>query len=69
MPRGTRHRLTGRLLESRYGLVLQTDDGGEFVLDAGRSARKFLGLRVTIEGCRAGFNLIDVDRIGPAASD
>lgn len=28
--------------------------------------RKFLGLRVTIEGRRAGFNLIDVERIGPA---
>lgn len=66
MPMGTRHQLTGRLLDSRLGLVLQVDDGGEFALDAGRSARKFLGLRVTIEGRRAGFNLIDVERIGPA---
>lgn len=46
--------------------MLQMDDGGEFALDTERSARKFLGLRVTIEGTRSGFDLIDVERIGPA---
>lgn len=66
MPRGTRHRLTGRLMDSRRGLMFQMDDGGEFALDADRSARKFLGLRVTIEGIRSGFDLIDVECISPA---
>ncbi|WP_447726023.1 DUF5818 domain-containing protein [Sphingomonas koreensis] len=63
---GTRHRLTGRLLESRRGLILEVDDGGSFALDTMRSARKFLGLRVTIDGTRAGFDLIEVERIRPA---
>lgn len=64
---GTRHRLTGRLMASHRGLVLQVDDGGEFALDAARSARRLLGLRVTVEGIRAGFDPIEVESIGPAA--
>ena len=66
MPRGTHHRLTGRLMETQRGLVLEMDDGGSFELDTNRSARKLLGMRVTLEGTRSGFNLIDVERIEPA---
>jgi hypothetical protein len=63
MPRGTHHRLTGRLLRSGQGLVLEMDDGGQWAHDAGRRAHALLGQRVTIEGTRSGFNLIDVERI------
>ena len=63
MPRGTRYRLTGRLMRSSQGLVLEMDDGGCWTLDIGRRAHALLGQRVTIEGTRSGFNLIDVERI------
>lgn len=53
-------------MESRRGLVLEMDDGGYYELDAGGAARRLLGMRVTLEGTRSGFNLIDVDRIEPA---
>jgi len=63
MPMGTRHRVTGRLLNSARGLVIEVDGGGEWELDAGRSARNLLGLRVTVDGVRSGFNRLDVERI------
>lgn len=66
MPMGTRHRVTGLLLDSRRGLIIEVDGGGVYALDAYRSARKFLGQRVTVEGVRSGFDLLDVEWIGAA---
>lgn len=65
VPRGTRHVVTGRLLGPRRDLllVLEVDGGGEWVLDAPPGASKLVGHRVTVEGARSGFNLLDVDRI------
>lgn len=66
MPMGTRHRVTGLLLDSRRGLIIEVDGGGVYALDADRSAREYLGLRVTVEGVRSGFDRLDVDWIGAA---
>lgn len=66
MPMGSHHRLTGMLLKGARGYELQMDDGGVFALDVTRGAERLVGTRVTIEGTRSGFNLIDVDRIAPA---
>lgn len=68
MPMGTRHRLTGLLLQSPRGYLLRMDDGGTWALDLNRSAKGMLGQRVTIEGVRSGFDRIDVDWIGIAAA-
>lgn len=65
MPRGTRHVLSGMLRPGKWGYALEIDDGGVWQLDmGGRSARCWLGQRVTVEGVRSGFDLIDVHRIG-----
>ena len=64
MPIGSRHRLEGLLLSSKRGFVLQMDDGGVWALDHDRSATKLVGLRVTVEGTRSGFDRIDVDWLG-----
>ena len=66
MPIGSRHRVTGLLLEVRRGLVLELDDGGVYALDAEPAARELLGRRVTVEGVRSGFDRLDVTWIGPA---
>ncbi|MBX9846767.1 MAG: hypothetical protein K2Z80_33650 [Xanthobacteraceae bacterium] len=66
MPQGTRHVLTGLLLEHRGGLVLNVEDGGTWRLDVGRSARRLLGERVRVEGMRDGFDLLAVKRIDRA---
>ena len=66
MPMGTRHRVTGRLLEARRGLVLEMDDGGVYALDTELAARELLGRRVIVEGVRSGFDRLDVTWIGPA---
>lgn len=63
---GSRHRVTGILLDSARGLVLEVDGGGVWALDAHGSARKLLGRRVTVEGTRSGFDRLDVDWIGPS---
>ncbi len=62
MPRGTRHTLTGILLTGRRGFELHVDGGGVWALDvlSWRRARRMLGCRVTVEGTRAGFELLDV---------
>ena len=65
MPMGTRHRVTGVLLEARRGLVLKMDGGGIYALDAEVSARALLGRCVTVEGVRSGFDRLDVRWIGP----
>lgn len=66
MPRGTHYTLTGTLRPGLWGFALQMDDGGVWQLDVRPSARRYLGQRVTVAGKRSGFDLIDVDRIGPA---
>lgn len=63
MPRGTHHVVTGILRPSQYGLyALEVEGGGVWQLDVGWGwkARKLVGQRVTIEGTRSGFNLLDV---------
>ena len=67
MPMGTRHRVTGLLLEARRGLILELDGGGVYALDVGGGTREMLGKRVTVEGVRSGFDRLDVEWIGPAA--
>ncbi len=68
MPMGSRHRVTGRLMQSRRGLVLEADDGGVYALDVDRPATWLLGQRVTVEGTRSGFDRLDVEWIGPVRS-
>lgn len=63
MPRGTRHIETGILRPGCWGYSLHMDGGGIWELDVTRSPRKLLGQRVTVEGTRAGFNLLNVDLI------
>jgi hypothetical protein len=72
MPRGARHVETGILRPSQYGLyALEIDGGGVWQLDVGWGwkARKLVGQRVTVEGARAGFNLLDVKRIKAAEKE
>lgn len=64
MPLGTVHRLSGLLLRGDGGLVLHVDDGGCWRLCADRGAKRLVGSRVEVAGIRAGFDLIDVERIG-----
>ena len=57
---------TGILRPSQYGLyALEMDGGGVWQLDVGWGwkARKLVGQRVTVDGTRAGFNLLDVQRL------
>lgn len=63
MPKGTRHIVTGILRPGRWGYALEVDGGGIWQLDVRRSARKLMGQRVTVEGIRSGFDLLDVERI------
>jgi hypothetical protein len=66
MPIGTHHRVSGVLLASRRGPILQVDDGGVWAIDTHRSITAFLGQRVTVEGRRAGYDLLEIDWIGTA---
>jgi hypothetical protein len=66
MPKGTRHRVTGLLSDSRRGLILEVDGGGVYALDAEPGARRLLGQKVTVEGVRSGFDRLDVEWIGAA---
>ena len=68
MPRGTRHTLTGTLRWTRLGYALEMDDGGVWRLDVGWGwkARRNLDRRVTVEGVRSGFDLLNVDRFRTA---
>ena len=65
MPRGTRHTLTGTLRWRRHGYTLEMDDGGVWRLDVGWGwkVRCNLDMRVTVDGIRSGFDLLDVQRI------
>lgn len=65
MPRGTRHVLTGTLHLARRGFELHMDGGGVWALDVPSwcRARRLLGQRVTVEGTRSGFDLLDIHRM------
>ncbi len=63
MPIGKFHLEEGLLLRQRGRLILQRDDGGFWILDAGPDAENLLGLRVRVEGIRSGFNSIDASRV------
>ena len=65
MPRGARHVETGILRPGKWGYALETDGGGMWQLDVAGSARRYLGRRVTVEGTRSGFDLLDVHHICP----
>ena len=60
MPRGTAHDLVGLLLRNGRSLILRTDDGGEWRLDAPSGAGKLVGRRVRVTGTRDGFDLLAV---------
>jgi len=69
MPHGTRHTMTGILLTGRRGFELHVDGGGVWALDvlSWRKARRMLGCQVTVEGTRAGFDLLDVQTMWTGA--
>ncbi len=64
MPMGKRYRVTGLLLTSARGYILEVDGGGIYALDPDRPVRDLLGRCVTVEGVRSGFDRLDVDWIG-----
>ncbi len=65
MPRGTRHTLTGTLgWDARNRIyVLMMDGGGYWFAVMPWRSRRLIGREVTVEGVRAGFNMIDVHRL------
>jgi hypothetical protein len=65
MPRGARHIETGILRVGRWGYELEMEGGGAWRLDVTRSVRRLVGQRVTVEGTRAGFDLLDVRKMRP----
>jgi len=64
---GAHHRLTGRLLDSRRGLLLLTDEGAVWALDLADHGAGQAGLRVTVEGTRTGLDRLSVEWIAPVA--
>jgi Protein of unknown function (DUF5818) len=48
---------------ARRGYELHVDGGGVWALDFSRSPKALLGRRVTVEGTRGGFDLLDVRTI------
>lgn len=71
MPKGTQHIETGTLRHNHFGYVLEMDGGGFWVLEFWpiREMGHLLDQRVTVEGVRAGFNILDIDRIKRANED
>jgi hypothetical protein len=65
MPRGARHIETGILRVGRWGYELEMEGGGAWRLDVTCSVRRLVGQRVTVEGTRAGFDLLDVSKMRP----
>lgn len=65
MPRGTRHIVVGTLQWDRRNHIHRLDlgNGSFWFIDLSRRFRHLIGERVTVEGSRSGFNLLDVDRI------
>lgn len=65
MPRYTRHQETGLLQHNHFGFVLDMGGGAFWVLECWSvpRAKHYLGQRVTVDGTRIGFNILDVDRM------
>lgn len=66
MSTGSHHELSGVLLRPADGLyALETDGGGVWRLDIGLrwGAHRLVGRRVRVSGTRAGFDLLDVERL------
>jgi hypothetical protein len=63
MPKGTRHRLTGLLLDGQHMPVLEIDGGGRWRLDCDRPHAHLLGRRVIVDGVRSDFDVLTVERI------
>ncbi len=68
MPMGTRHTMTGELCwdDRTHIHRLEVGGGAFWFVDLPRRGWRMRGLRVTVEGPRSGFNLLDVDRIWEA---
>jgi hypothetical protein len=62
---GSEHHESGLLIHGAHTLILKRDDGGRWRLDVPRKADRLVGRRVTIEGKRSAFDMIDVHRIYP----
>lgn len=60
---GSRHSEAGLLLRDGLWLILQLDGGGHWRLNAPSKAEPMVGCRVTLDGVRSGFNVLDVTRI------
>lgn len=69
MPRGAKHTETGTLRRLRIGYALDMDGGGCWRLDIDRSVKRLIGKRVTVEGTRAGFDLLDVANVWVAGEN
>ncbi|MCP3733108.1 DUF5818 domain-containing protein [Sphingomonas sp. MG17] len=65
MPTAGRLRVTGFLMNSARGLLLELEDGGVYALEVESAAHELIGQHVTVEGLRSGFDRIEVDWIGP----
>lgn len=67
---GSKHHMVGVLRTSPLGYELQERNGGVWELEFGLFSRpsRFVGRRISIEGRRAGFNLIEVDGFASASS-
>ena len=68
MPRGSHHRLTGRLVAASRGFALDLDDGGRWRLEVidSNAAAWLVGKRVNVTGTRSVFDLLDVDTLAIA---
>lgn len=65
MPMGTRHTVTGELRWDDRNCIhrLEVGGGAFWFVDISGRTRHLIGQRVTVEGTRSGFNVLDVDRI------
>jgi hypothetical protein len=65
MPRGTRHTLTGTLRSTKFGYALEMDGGGVWRLDLSAIWRigRYVDQRITVEGVRSDFDLLDVYKV------
>ncbi len=68
MPMGSQHTVTGLLLTDHKRPVVEVDGGGTWRLEIDHDARRFLGRRVTIEGIRVSFDVLDVTSVRPAGT-
>lgn len=61
MPRGTRHVITGTLSwdDRRSSHRIDVDGGGFWFVSMPRAAVALLGRRMTVDGVRTGFNILD----------